>query len=176
MCEGFMIARLNLNLRLIYYWINPFFKKGNSSLIWNLEHLNTLKKTKKLLLLFWFYFLQIRLKSGCCNFKRKKSNCLNQLLLCWTVLYKEGKRVQYFQYYRLNDISHPKNRKAFINLYAEKSTAPSLRNEKMSFENYQMLKNYLYILYEIEKNRHTKQTNKATLFILIRQQKNAIFP
>ena len=55
-----------------------------------------------------------------------------------------------------------------MNLYAEKSRAPSLRNQIVSFENYQTLKNYRYILYEIEKNIQTKQ-KQQTLFILIRQ-------
>ena len=55
-----------------------------------------------------------------------------------------------------------------MNLYAEKSRAPSLRNQIVSFENYQTLKNYRYILYEIEKNIQTKQKQR-TLFILIRQ-------
>ena len=55
-----------------------------------------------------------------------------------------------------------------MNLYAEKSRAPSLRNQIVSFENYQTLKNYRYILYEIEENIQTKQKQR-TLFILIRQ-------
>ena len=55
-----------------------------------------------------------------------------------------------------------------MNLYAEKSRAPSLKNQIVSFENYQTLKNYRYILYEIEKNIQTKQKQR-TLFILIRQ-------
>ena len=55
-----------------------------------------------------------------------------------------------------------------MNLYAEKSRAPSLRNQIVSFENNQTLKNYRYILYEIEKNIQTKQKQR-TLFILIRQ-------
>ena len=55
-----------------------------------------------------------------------------------------------------------------MNLYAEKSRAPSLRNQIVSFENYQTLKNYRYILYEIEKNIQTQQ-KQQTLFILIRQ-------
>ena len=52
-----------------------------------------------------------------------------------------------------------------MHLYAEKLRAPSLRNEKVSFKNYQTLKNYLYILYEIEKIHkqmntfHTNQTD-----------------
>ena len=62
-----------------------------------------------------------------------------------------------------------------MNLYAEISRAPFLRNEKVSFENYQTLKNFLYILYEIEKNTKTKQTNEPTLFVLIRHQRHAIF-
>ena len=48
-----------------------------------------------------------------------------------------------------------------MNLYAEKLRAPSLRTEKVSFENYQTLKNYLYILYEIEE-KYTNKTNKQT--------------
>ena len=49
-----------------------------------------------------------------------------------------------------------------MNLYAEISRAPFLRNEKVPFENYQTLKNCFYILYEIERNIQTKQTNKQT--------------
>ena len=60
-----------------------------------------------------------------------------------------------------------------MNLYAEKSRALSLRNEKVSFENYQTLKNYRYILYEIEKNIQTKQKQTNTFHT---NQTDAISP